>query len=86
MQTMVPITALELTIDSSVGGNFLKPVHDLYPMPDKGFHISKSSVNRFAEGLREIRNYLKIRAFHGFTAAIILSGHHTEDGVLFGGQ
>ena len=55
-QTMVPITALELTIDSSVGGNFLKPVHNLYPMPEKGF----PSANQASTSLREIRNYLKL--------------------------
>ena len=83
-QAMVPATALELTIDQQPPP--VDMVHNLYPMPDKGFYISKSTVSQFAKGLEEIRNFLKMRAFQGFTAAIILLGQWTADGVVFGGN
>ena len=41
----------------------------VYPMPTKGFHLTKSIITLFDEGMRDIKIYLKMRAFQGCIAA-----------------
>ena len=85
-QAMVSGTLLELVVDENASDGKLQVVEALYPMPNKEFHITKSSATQFMKALEEIRNYMKMRAFQGFSATIALVGEHTEDGVVFGGQ
>ena len=86
MQTMVDVTLLELTIDSNPVEQKKDVVHKLYPIPQKGFHISQARANQFSKAIEEIRNHLKTRAFQGFVAAVALLGDFNEDGIVFGGQ
>ena len=86
MQAMVDVTLLELVINDHPTESQRQIIHKLYPIPQKGFHISQITVMQFAKALEEIRNFLKMRAFQGFVAAVALLGDFSEDGVVFGGQ
>ena len=83
---MVDLTLLELTIVEHVPQDKAEAVKQLYPMPKKGFHISKAKATQFWKGVEEMRIFLKMRAFQGFIAAIALIGDVNEDGAVFGGN
>ena len=85
-QVMVYGTILELSVDNNASQQKEIVLHTLYPMPGKAFHISKAAVNQFSKAIEEMRNYITMRAFQGFSAAIALIGEYSDDGVVFGGQ
>ena len=85
-QAMVDGTLLELNIDTNKPESTKDVVYALYPKPNKGFHITRGSAMVFPKALKEIRDYLKMSAFQGFSGGVALVGESNEDGVVFGGN
>ena len=86
-EAMISNTQLELNVDGNRDcKNDVKIFRNLYPRPEKSVYVKKSCVNKFGNGLENIRDYLNYDAHKGLTATIALIGDTNKDGVIFGGN